>query len=117
MSVAIDIASDLDILLLCIGQSGGPFAIPSSGSRRVQKKRKKGKPNMKAVKPHIERMLGFTGYKVKLSCGHSFECSAEDADRDRLFIGKSVQCEKCLDRETGAPDGRDASGRIGTEVK
>jgi hypothetical protein len=47
----------------------------------------------------------------------SFECSAEHVDRDHLFIGKSVQCEKCLDRETGAPDGRDASGRIGTEVK
>jgi hypothetical protein len=55
---------------------------------------------MKTAKSHIERMLRFTGYKVKLSCGHSFECSAEDVERDHLFIGKSVQCGKCLECET-----------------
>jgi hypothetical protein len=54
---------------------------------------------MKTAKSHIERMLRFTGYQVKLSCGHSFECSAEDVERDHLFIGKSVQCEKCQEGE------------------
>jgi hypothetical protein len=54
---------------------------------------------MKTAKPHIERMLRFTGYRVNLSCGHSFECSAEDVARDQLFIGKSVQCGKCLEGE------------------
>jgi hypothetical protein len=52
---------------------------------------------MKTAKSHIERMLSFTGYRVSLSCGHSFECSAEDVERDHLFIGKSVQCGKCLE--------------------
>ena len=52
-------------------------------------------------------MARFTGYKVALSCGHSFECSAEDVDRDQLFIGKSVQCGKCLDRETEKLNERD----------
>jgi hypothetical protein len=55
---------------------------------------------METTKPHIKRILTFTYYKVEFSCGHAFECSAEDAEHDRLFIGKSVQCGKCLDRET-----------------
>jgi hypothetical protein len=57
---------------------------------------------MKTAKPHIERMLRFTGYEIKLSCGDSFECSAEDVDRDHLFIGKSVQYAKCLEGKTEA---------------
>lgn len=56
-------------------------------------------PHVKMTRTHIERMLRFRAYKVRLSCGHSFECSEEDVDRDHLFIGKSVQCGKCLDRE------------------
>jgi len=52
------------------------------------------------TKPHIERLLRVAFYKVELSCGHSFESSSEDADHDKLFIGKSVQCGKCLDLET-----------------
>jgi hypothetical protein len=73
------------------------------GSRKTRKEN----PNMKMRKTHIERMHRFTGYKVTLSCGHSFECSAEDVDRDQLFIGKSVQCGKCLDRETEKLNERD----------
>jgi hypothetical protein len=72
---------------------------------------------MKTTKPHIERMLRFSGYKIKLSCGHSFECSAEDADRDHLFIGKSVPCDKCLDSETEAANDSDTNQLEGAEVK
>jgi hypothetical protein len=68
------------------------------------KKRKRKNPNMKTTKSNIERMVRFTGYMVKLSCGHSFECSEEDLDRHHLFVGKSVHCEKCQDCENAGTD-------------
>ena len=74
---------------------------------------------MKTRKPHIERMVRLTAYKVNLSCGHSFECSEEDVHRANLFVGKSVECAKCVDceskaghdREAPAPDRTPASER------
>ena len=73
---------------------------PAYGSNTVPEKPK---TDMKTAKSHIERMLRVTGYRVRLSCGHSFECSAEDVECDQLFIGKSVQCGKCLEGETERP--------------
>lgn len=52
-----------------------------------------------ATKPHIMRMLKFTNYKLTLSCGHDYEVSRDDVERDQLFIGKSVECGKCNERE------------------
>jgi hypothetical protein len=59
---------------------------------------------MKTTKSHIEQILRFTVYKIKFSCGHSFESFEEDACRDQLFIGKSSRAGSCLDRETDAAD-------------
>lgn len=41
-------------------------------------------------------MLRFAAeFKVKLDCGHSFECSARVVDDEQLFIGKRVACKEC----------------------
>jgi len=47
-------------------------------------------------KAQITSMLRFAAeFKVKLDCGHSFECSARVVDDEQLFIGKRVACKEC----------------------
>jgi hypothetical protein len=34
-------------------------------------------------------------YHVRLECGHSFECSSDQLDRQQLYIGKRYVCGQC----------------------
>ena len=70
----------------------------------MQSKHEKENPNMKTTRSHIERMVRFTGYIVKLSSGHSFECSEADSYRHHLIVGKPVHWEKCQHSETEGTD-------------
>jgi len=47
------------------------------------------------MKTTIARITRFAKYKVSLECGHTFECSSEDIDRQQLFIGKKIECPQC----------------------